>query len=108
MLSCQNPDGGFGESPEAYRDPQLAGQGPSMPAVTAYVVLGCMASEHAPRAAIERAIAYLISAQRDEGLWHNAGWLHTFIPPDLLYVYDAPAHALPLLCLAEYRRQCLS
>lgn len=105
MLRCQNDDGGFGETPAAYRDPQCAGQGPSMPAVTAYVVLGILAVEAAPLASavIERAIAYLVRTQRDDGLWDNAGWLHTFVPPDLMYVYEAPAHALPLLAIAGWR-----
>jgi squalene-hopene/tetraprenyl-beta-curcumene cyclase len=103
ILGCQNADGGFGELPEAYRDPRLAGKGPSMPAVTAYAILGLL-SARAPAAAISRAASYLISAQRDDGLWNNEGWLHTFVPPDLLYTYDMPARALPLLALAHVRR----
>jgi squalene-hopene/tetraprenyl-beta-curcumene cyclase len=105
MLACQNEDGGFGETAEAYRDPHGAGRGPSMPPVTAYVVLGCLAAERAPASAMERAIAYLLRTQREDGLWDNAGWLHTFIPPHLLYIYDAPAHALPLLAIATWRRR---
>jgi len=54
---------------------------------------------------VDDAVLYLMRTQREDGLWDNAGWLHTFIPPDLLYVYDAPAHALPLLALATYRRR---
>lgn len=104
IASCQNSDGGFGESPGAYRNPQLAGQGPSMPPVTAYVLLGLLATRNAPSDVLDRAAQYLVKAQRAEGLWSSEGWLHTFIPPDLLYTYDLTAHALPLLALSELRR----
>ncbi|NUO48880.1 MAG: hypothetical protein HOV80_08495 [Polyangiaceae bacterium] len=105
MLGCQNEDGGFGESAGAYRDPGQAGRGASMPPVTAYVVLGLLAARTASISAVDDAVLYLLRTQRQDGLWDNAGWLHTFIPPDLLYVYDAPAHALPLLALCTYRRR---
>jgi squalene-hopene/tetraprenyl-beta-curcumene cyclase len=104
LASCQNSDGGFGELPAAYRNPLLAGKGPSMPPVTAYAVLGLIASGQAPASVIARAAAYLVATQRADGLWDNTGWLHTFIPPDLLYTYDFPAQALPLLALSEVRR----
>lgn len=104
VLDCQNDDGGFGETADAYRDPSLAGRGPSMPAVTAYVLLGCLATGDPPRDAMVRAGRYLLNAQRPDGLWDNAGWLHTFVPPRLLYVYDVPAQALPVVALAELER----
>ena len=75
-----------------------------MPAVTAYALLGLMAA-NGPRRSIDAAADYLIASQRPDGLWDNAGWLHTFIPPDLLYTYDMPALALPLLALAETMRR---
>lgn len=103
ILSRQNDDGGFGELPDAYRDPHRAGRGPSMPPVTAYVMLGCLAIDPSPSPALERAADYLIREQQQDGLWDNAGWLHTFIPPDLFYTYPIPAQALPLLALAKFR-----
>ena len=102
--SCQNDDGGFGELADAYRDPLLAGQGPSMPAVTAYVLLGCLAAGNVSHEAMQRAGKYLAAAQCTDGSWDNAGWLHTFIPPRLMYVYDMPARALPLLALVRLRQ----
>jgi squalene cyclase len=104
VLSCQNEDGGFGELPGAYNDPLLAGQGPSMPPVTAYVMLGCLAAERLPAEAMERAGSYLLTTQKRDGTWSNENWLHTFIPPRLMYVYEMPAYALPVLALAELRK----
>jgi squalene cyclase len=104
LEACQNADGGFGEVPETYRDPRLAGRGPSMPPVTAYVLLGLLATGRASPSVLEAGARYLVATQNAEGLWDNAGWLHTFIPPEFLYTYDMPAWALPLFALAEMRR----
>ncbi|MBO6935233.1 MAG: hypothetical protein JJ863_09655 [Deltaproteobacteria bacterium] len=101
LIAHQNEDGGFGETPAAYRDPSAGGRGPSMPPVTAYVLLGLEAMD-APRAVRERAAGYLLDQQRADGTWDNAGWLHTFIPPDLFYTYPLPATALSVLALARH------
>jgi squalene-hopene/tetraprenyl-beta-curcumene cyclase len=104
LRGCQNADGGFGEQPDAYRDPARAGQGPSTPPVTGFVLLGLLSASKAPDAAIDRAARYLLDTQDDVGSWSNGGWLHTVTPPDSFYTYDLPAKALPLLALAHYRR----
>jgi squalene cyclase len=103
LLEHQNPDGGFGELAGAYRDPESAGWGPSMPPVTGFVLLGLLAVGTAPRDALERAARYLIENQEADGRWSNAEWLHTVNPPDSFYTYDVPARALPLLALCRYR-----
>jgi len=103
LRSCQNPDGGFGEGPDAYRDPARAGHGHSMPPVTGFVLLGLLAASPTPDEVIDRAARYLVDAQDPDGTWSNAGWLHTVTPPDSFYTYDVPAQALPLLALGRYR-----
>ena len=102
LASSQNDDGGFGEVPEAYENPTLAGHGPSMPAVTAYVMLGVLAARGTSDATMAKAAAYLIRQQRPDGLWNNERWLHTFIPPHLLYEYVMPAHTLPVVALRRF------
>jgi squalene-hopene/tetraprenyl-beta-curcumene cyclase len=104
LAACQNPDGGFGERAEAYREPARAGRGPSMPAVTGFVLLGLLAAAPAANAALLRGAArFLIATQDASGSWGNADWLHTVNPPDSFYTYDLPAKALPLLALSRYR-----
>lgn len=102
IVACQNEDGGFGEDPDAYRSPALAGVGSSSAAVTAYVLLGLVAAGEGRSEAATRAVSWLLGDQDAEGNWNNRGWLHTFVPPDLLYTYDLPAQALPMVALARW------
>jgi prenyltransferase beta subunit len=102
VVACQNEDGGFGEDAEAYRSPARAGVGSSSAAVTAYVLLGLVAADLGRSEAAARAVAWLLGAQDAEGSWDNGGWLHTFVPPHLLYTYDLPAQALPMVALARW------
>ena len=44
LLAHQQPDGGWGESPDSYDDPQLRGQGPPTASQTAWAVLGLLAA----------------------------------------------------------------
>jgi len=103
LCKSQNADGGFGERHEAYRDPRLAGQGPSMPPVTGFVLAGLLAARPQLEDVHHRAARYLVEAQDANGSWPNAGWLHTMIPPDSFYTYEMPAKTLPLYALARYR-----
>ena len=103
LIAHQNPDGGFGECAEVYRDPGSAGCGPSMAPVTAFVLVGLLAAGTAPAAVLERAASYLADHQNAQGSWDNDGWLHTVNPPDCFYTYDLPAKALPVLALARFR-----
>ena len=44
LRSCQNPDGGWGESCDSYDNPDLRGLGPSTAAQTAWALLGLFAT----------------------------------------------------------------
>ncbi|MBX5483083.1 MAG: DUF2236 domain-containing protein [Myxococcaceae bacterium] len=89
-LSKQNPDGGFGETVDSYRDPSLAGIGPSMAPLTGLVIQGLIAAgeESEP---VQRAVDYLLRRQRADGTWPNDDYLHANVPPDTYYLYpEAP------------------
>lgn len=101
MCSCQNSDGGFGESPAAFLDPQAAGKGPSMPAVTGFVLSALVRAGHANAEAAQRALRYLLSTQRADGSWENAGWVNPYVPPDTFYEYELSALAVPTMALAD-------
>jgi len=101
MCGCQNEDGGFGESPDAFVDPSRAGQGPSMPAVTGFVVSALARCGRASSTVVERAVRYLLGSQRRDGTWDNAGWVNPYVPPDTFYEYDLSALAVPTMALAD-------
>lgn len=88
LISVQNEDGGYGEVPESFFDPTLAGEGPSMPPLTG-IALRALAEivdrkgPHAARAskAAERAAQYLIETQEKDGGWPSNGYVFTIVPP---------------------------
>ena len=102
LRSCQNPDGGWGELPDSYRDPSLAGRGPSMPPVTGLVVLGLIDAGEAGSPAASRGVAYLLEHQRPDGSWPHGDWLQANIPPDTFYILAEAAKHYPTEALARW------
>jgi squalene-hopene/tetraprenyl-beta-curcumene cyclase len=103
IASRQNPDGGFGESVASYRDPSLAGRGPSTAPLTGSVLLGLVEAGEARSEAAGRAAAYLLSHQATDGAWPNGDCVATLVPPDLFYVYGGAARYIPLEALGRHR-----
>jgi squalene-hopene/tetraprenyl-beta-curcumene cyclase len=98
----QNPDGGWGELPDSYRDPALAGRGPSMPPVTGLVLTGLIDAGEGASDAVARGIAYLLSQQQADGTWPHGDWLQANIPPDTFYILAEAAKHYPTEALAHY------
>src|SRR5262249_35260274 len=102
LLARQNPDGGWGEGPASYRDPSLAGLGPSMPPLTGLVLAGLLDIGEGHTPAVARGVRYLLDQQRPAGDWPNGGYLHTYIPPDSFYHYPEADRFYPLEALGRY------
>lgn len=102
LCTHQNADGGFGEDPRAFVDPRAAGQGPSMPPVTGYVLSALVAGGLRGADTARRAAAYLVGTQRADGTWGTGGWVNPYVPPDTFYTYDLAATTVPLQALAQY------
>lgn len=102
LLSKQNSDGGWGETHESYRRPELAGIAPSMPGVTGIVIIGLAAMGLRDHPAVARGIRFLLDTQRPDGTWDHHGFLHTFNPPDTFYVLPDATHFWPLEALGVY------
>ncbi len=101
----QNGDGGFGETPESYIDPTLAGEGPSTIFQTAYAVIGLMAATPYDDPDIDRAIAYLIDEQRDDGSWYDEEFLGTNLPAYWYARYDMLSTYKAAYALATYLKR---
>jgi squalene-hopene/tetraprenyl-beta-curcumene cyclase len=104
LESCQNEDGGWGESPRSYDDPKVKGQGPSTASQTAWALMGILACGDAQRASIKRGVAHLARTQQADGQWHEEWITGTGFPQVFYLRYDMYRNNWPLLALAEYER----
>jgi squalene-hopene/tetraprenyl-beta-curcumene cyclase len=102
VLSRQNADGGWGELPDSYRDPSLAGRGPSMPPLTGLVLTGLIDAGEGSSEAVARGISYLLDQQRADGTWPHGDWLQAIVPPDTFYILAEAARHYPVEALARW------
>jgi len=111
LKSVQNPDGGWGETTDSYKDPSLRGQGPSTASQTAWALIGLIAaSERHPKiddaytAAIERGVAYLLRTQRTDGNWDEPEFTGTGFPVHFYLNYHQYRLHFPLGALGRYAK----
>ena len=108
LESCQNEDGGWGETCASYDNPKLKGQGPSTASQTAWAIMGLLAAlqpgEHPTRKSIRRGIEWLIARQAADGSWPEPETTGTGFPRVFYLKYDMYRNNWPLLALADYRR----
>jgi squalene-hopene/tetraprenyl-beta-curcumene cyclase len=102
VLERQNGDGGWGEEPDSYRDPALAGRGPSMPPLIGLVLAGLIDAGEASSDAVARGIASLLDQQRADGSWPRGDWLQANVPPDTFYILADAARHYPTEALARW------
>jgi squalene-hopene/tetraprenyl-beta-curcumene cyclase len=107
LVGCQNPDGGWGETCESYKDPSLKGKGESTASQTAWAVIGLLAAgdgtEEYAWEAIDQGIEYLIKTQRDDGTWNEDYFTGTGFPGHFYLKYHLYQQHFPLTALGRYR-----
>jgi sporulenol synthase len=69
LETCQNPDGGWGESCRADTAGRYVPLGRSTPSQTGWALLALVSSAHAPTPAITRGLEYLLGTQTEDGTW---------------------------------------
>ncbi|MGL4501428.1 MAG: squalene--hopene cyclase, partial [Planktothrix sp.] len=104
LVSCQNIDGGWGETCQSYNNPKLKGKGVSTASQTAWALIGLMATESDKLEAIERGINYLISTQLSDGRWDESEFTGTGFPGHFYIKYHYYQHYFPLLALGRYQK----
>ncbi len=103
LESCQNDDGGWGESCASYEDPSLKGKGESTPSQTAWALMGlCAAHSDLDQRCIRRGIDYLVRTQNRDGSWDELQITGTGFPKVFYLKYDMYRNNWPLLALATY------
>lgn len=105
LISCQNPDGGWGETCLSYDRPELKGQGRSTASQTAWALIGLIAASEVTSAAqaIERGVNYLLQTQRSDGTWDEAEFTGTGFPGHFYLKYHLYQQHFPLTALGRYR-----
>jgi squalene-hopene/tetraprenyl-beta-curcumene cyclase len=102
LRKVQNPDGGFGESILSYYDPALKGIGKSTASQTAWAIIGLLAVCGPYDACVERAIAWLVANQNENGTWDENEFTGTGFPCVFYLKYHIYRNAFPLYALARY------
>lgn len=107
LVSCQNPDGGWGETCRSYNDPRLKGKGVSTPSQTAWALLGLIdaafCADAAAKQAMQRGVQYLLETQTAEGTWNEEEFTGTGFPCHFYIRYHLYRHHFPLMALGRYR-----
>ena len=102
LESCQNDDGGWGESCASYENPDLKGKGASTASQTAWALMGLCACGELDRPSVQRGLRYLLENQREDGAWDELEITGTGFPRVFYLKYDMYRQNFPLLALATY------
>lgn len=104
LVSCQNSDGGWGETCWSYNDPSLKGQGKSTASQTAWALIGLMAvPDQIATTPIQRGIDYLLQTQNHDGSWDELEFTGTGFPCHFYLNYNLYRQHFPLTALGRYR-----
>ena len=102
LESCQNNDGGWGETCGTYENPSTKGIGESTASQTAWAIMGICACDDLDRPSIQRGLRYLLSSQTPDGSWDEEQITGTGFPRVFYLKYDMYRQNFPLLALATY------
>jgi len=102
LESCQNDDGGWGETCETYDNPDCKGKGESTASQTAWAIMGICACGDLDRRSIQRGLRFLLDRQKSDGSWDEPQITGTGFPKVFYLKYDMYRQNFPLLALATY------
>jgi squalene-hopene/tetraprenyl-beta-curcumene cyclase len=102
LESCQNSDGGWGETCATYDNPERKGIGESTASQTAWGLMGVCACGDLDRPSIQRALRFLLGSQKADGAWEEPQITGTGFPGVFYLKYDMYRQNFPLLALATY------
>jgi squalene-hopene/tetraprenyl-beta-curcumene cyclase len=102
LLACQQPCGGWGESPDSYANPSLRGQGPPTASQTAWAVLGLLAAGLGDHPAVARGVQFVVNTQQADGTWDEPEFTGTGFPQVFYLRYHYYPIYFPLLALSRW------
>lgn len=108
LLSCQNEDGGWGETCLSYDNPELKGKGISTASQTAWSLIGLLdagkALDNFAINHIDRGINYLVNTQTSTGEWKEKEFTGTGFPSHFYIRYHLYSNYFPLIALGRYQK----
>jgi squalene-hopene/tetraprenyl-beta-curcumene cyclase len=105
LKSVQQANGGWGESPRSYDQPELKGRGPTTASQTAWAIMGLMAAGETPSDAVRSGVQYLLNTQKSDGTWDEPWFTGTGFARVFYLKYHLYRIYFPLMALARYARQ---
>ncbi len=107
LVSCQNADGGWGETCFSYNDPALKGRGDSTASQTAWALIGLLAAadatEYPATDALQKGVRYLLATQLADGRWDEPYFTGTGFPGHFYLKYHMYQQYFPLMALGQYQ-----
>ncbi len=104
----QNDDGGFGEDCRSYNTGDEGrlwrGRGASTASQSAWALMALVAAGEARSAAAERAAAWLLENQRDDGDWDEEYFTGTGFPRDFMIRYHLYRIVWPMIALGRFKK----
>jgi squalene-hopene/tetraprenyl-beta-curcumene cyclase len=98
----QQPCGGWGETPESYADPSLAGRGTPTASQTAWAVAGLVAAGRHDARETRRGTQWLASHQSADGSWDESQFTGTGFPKVFYLRYHYYPIYFPLMALSRF------
>ena len=106
LKSVQNTDGGWGETLETYKKPELAGCGITTPSQTAWALMAFLAYLPPTDTAIKRGTALLVMSQNNGqkagASWHESYYTGSGFPHSFYVGYSYYRHYFPMMALGRY------
>jgi squalene-hopene/tetraprenyl-beta-curcumene cyclase len=103
LISCQNSDGGWGETCYSYHEPAFSGRGETTASQTAWALLGLMAAGEVDSGVVRRGIEYLCGTQNETGGWEERQYTGTGFPKVFYLRYHGYRQFFPMWALGVYR-----
>lgn len=106
LKRIQREDGGWGENNMTYHDPAPNHRGrfhTSTAFQSAWALLGLMAVGEVHSPEVEKGINFLLTAQQNNGLWHDSNFSGAGFPQAVYLKYHGYPAYFPLWALARYR-----
>ena len=102
LIRHQQACGGWGETPESYANPALAGRGTPTPSQTAWAVAGLVSAGRQDDWATRRGVQWLVERQQADGAWEETAFTGTGFPKVFYLRYHFYRIYFPLMALARF------